>query len=113
VATKRTTRAEWWERVQAWKASGLSCAAFVKGKSFTAKVLRWWTWKLGSEGEAVSPKPARVIETTSPIEFIELVTPTRDTSGLVVRVGRVEVELARGFDVDTLARVLDVLEARA
>jgi hypothetical protein len=69
--------------------------------------------EVGKRGRGREAKPARVIKTTSPIEFIELVTPTRETSGLVVRVGRVEVELARGFDVDTLARVLDVLEARA
>ena len=101
------------ERVRAWKVSGLSAPEFARGKAFTAKLLRWWRWKLGNEGEAVVTKPARVTKATSPIEFIELVTPTRDGSGLVLRVGRAEIEVARGFDVDTLARVLDVLEARA
>lgn len=104
---------EWLEQVRAWKASGQSSDAFAKGKGFTAKLLRWWAWKLGREREDVSPKLARVTKAASPIEFIELVAPVRDTSGLVVRVGRVEVEIGRGFDVDTLVRVLDVLEERA
>jgi hypothetical protein len=113
VAKKRTTRSEWLERVQAWKASGLSAQEFARGKGFTSKVLRWWRWKLGSEAGAVSTKPVRVAKATSPIEFIELVTPTRDPSGLLIRVGRVNVEVDRGFDLDTLARLLDVLEERA
>ena len=99
------------ERVQSWKVSGLSAQEFARGKGFTAKLLRWWRWKLESEGETLSSKPAPVAKKRSAIEFIELVAPARDVSGLVVRVGRVEVDVARGFDVDTLARLLNVVLA--
>lgn len=81
--------------VEGERAFGAGCR---EGKAFAAKLLRWWRWKLGNEGEAVITKPARVTKATSPIEFIELVTPTRDGSGLVLRVGRAEIEVARGFD---------------
>lgn len=48
VASKRVTRDVWLERVKAWQASGLDAAAFVKGKRFSTKALRWWAWKLAS-----------------------------------------------------------------
>ena len=112
MANKRVTRDEWLERVRAWKSSGLDAAAFVKGKRFSTKALRWWAWKLATEGEKVITKPARVTKKAAPIEFIEIVAPERDSSGLLVRVGRVEVDVQRHFDVETLGRVLDLLEAR-
>ena len=106
MAKKRASRDQWLQRVRAWKASGLTCAKFVKGKGFSASALRWWTWKLGSEGEELEPRAERV-------DFFEVVAPTSEGRGLTLRLGRVEVEVIRGFDAETLARVLDVLEARA
>ncbi len=101
---KRATRAEWLERVRAWKASGKSRGEFAAKQAYSERSLGWWAWKLGSEGEALDRK-------SQSFELVELVTqPAR--SLLTMRVGAVEVLVDRGFDREVLGGVLDVLEAR-
>ena len=112
---KRATRAEWLERVRAWKASGKSRAEFTAKQEYSERSLGWWAWKLGSEGEALDKKPkaakrARRTKSQS-FELVELVTQPAPAP-LTMRVGAVEVLVERGFDREVLGGVLDLLEAR-
>ena len=42
-----STEQRWRERVGAWRASGLTAAAFASGEAFSASTLRWWSSRLG------------------------------------------------------------------
>ncbi len=113
---KRASREQWLERVRAWKASGLSRAAFVKDQEYSERSLGWWSWKLASEGESIDPKPKRRKRSKAkPLELVELVTPSDAHSNprLTIRVGSLELLVARGFDRELLLGLLDVLEARS
>ena len=110
---KRATRAQWLERVRAWRASGQSAAAFTRGQEFSAQSLERWAWKLNGEGEVLEPKKAKRQPKEAPLQLVEVIAEARGGSEpLTLRVGAVELVLGRGFDPHVLAEVLDVLEAR-
>ena len=110
---KRATRAQWLDRVRAWRASGQSPAAFTLDQEFSAQSLERWAWKLNGEGEVFEPKRAKRQPKGTPLQLVEVVSEARgDSEPLTLRVGAVELVLGRGFDPHVLAGVLDVLEAR-
>ncbi len=77
---KRATRAEWLERVRAWKASGETRADFAAKGDYSERSLGWWAWKRGSEGEALEAKARKAKRRSArkpkSIELVELVTQT-------------------------------------
>lgn len=94
------------KRVAAWRASGLTAAAFFVEQGLELRSLRYWTYRRRRDAEAVAPLPvrlARVVRGEAP--------PRADGAALVVEVGRARISVARGFDRATLAAVLDVLGA--
>jgi hypothetical protein len=101
-----TKRAEWIQRVEAWRASGKSAREFCAGRDFSVKSLQWWGWHLrgksGRRSKAVSF--ARVVQKSE--------KPARHDA-LVVQVGAVRIEVGAAVDRETLAAVLDVLLAPA
>jgi len=94
-------RADWAERVRAWRASGLSAAEFSRGKGYAPKSLSWWSNHLKSlerkeqGGAAVSM--ARVVRDDGRRE-------------LVVEVGALRVLVQPGFDAELLREVLRVAQ---
>jgi hypothetical protein len=114
---KRATRAEWLERVRAWKASGKTRAEFALTGDYSERSLGWWAWKLGSEGEVLKPKQPSPKQSRRkkprPLELVEVVSLSEPSpSPMTMRVGAVEVLVSRGFDRELLGSVLEVLEAR-
>ena len=114
---KRTPRAEWLERARSWKASGKTCADFTSKEDYSEHSLRWWAWKLRSDGEDIEAPPRsakrRRRKQRKPLKLVELVADsTEPPSPMTMRVGAIEVHVARGFDRELLGSVLDVLEAR-
>lgn len=129
MAKKRATRAEWFERVREWKASGQPAEAFAKRAKLSRRSLEWWAWKLGSEGEELEPKARSKSKARSKrqprskstpkssaasgrVDFVELLAIPGAAAGVALRVSGVVVEVHRDFDSEVLGRVLDVLEAR-
>ena len=109
---KRATRAQWLDRVRAWRASGQSSAEFTKDQGYSAQSLERWAWKFSGEGEELEPKKARR-QPKETLQLVEVMAEThRGSEPLTMRVGAVELVLGRGFDPQVLAGVLDVLEAR-
>lgn len=110
MAATRATREQWRRRVSAWSASGLACKQFAVQAGVSPSTLAWWKWKLSSEGERFDGTALPFAEVTS------LVVAPEERSGeaapIELRVGDVGVRVPVGFDGTTLARVLDVLEAR-
>jgi transposase-like protein len=98
--------------VEEYEASGQSQRRFCAGHGIGQSSLRYWRRRLaqgaGAEGAQGAPG-VRLVAVKVIDEF-----PARADSGLVVVSPRgVRVEIARGFDTATLARVLAALEAAA
>jgi hypothetical protein len=122
---ERATREEWAKRVERWKDSELTAKEFATELGINAHSLRWWSWQLGAERKAPSPKPrARSAKSTrtpgvvksAAVTFVELPPPpppatTSDALEIVLPT-TIRIQVRPGFDDATLRRVLDVLEQR-
>ena len=114
----RTSRETWAKRVERWQASDLTAKEFAAEIGVNPRTLSHWKWILG-KGDASkkrrpeSPKKRR--STSEVVSFTELAIeePRRASSIEVVVDARRVVRVDSSFEADTLARVLDVLEARA
>jgi hypothetical protein len=96
--TERATAAEWAKRVGAWRESGQDTAAFVAGRGYSAKLLRWWGSELARrERRKPGVKLARIVR----------VAPS--STSLTVAVGAARIEVRAGFDRELLRDVLDAL----
>lgn len=108
---QRRSAQEWAELVEQWQRSGLTAKEFAGQAGLNPKTLSWWKWYLSGDGPhnkrrasrpakgsglvSVEVVPARSVEAETPIEVV--------VDATVIRV-------RRGFDQDTLAQVLEVLE---
>lgn len=110
---KRATREEWAARVAQWKVSGLSVARFAADIGVNAKTLAWWRAELASPSRptAAERQPARPIA-IAPLNFVEMTTRSDGTPVEVVLPSGISIRVRSGFDLATLARVLDVVESR-
>jgi hypothetical protein len=107
---ERRTAQQWAKLVEAYEASGHSQRRFCAEQGIGQSSLRYWRRRLeqgsGAEGGQAAPGVRLVA-----LKVIED-TPALADSGLVVVSPRgVRVQIARGFDAATLARVLATLEA--
>lgn len=124
---KRGTRTTWTKRVEEWRSSGKSAAAFAAAEGINALSLKWWKWRLGAEARAgVAPRPKRrrarpsaalarastPAPTVSPMTFIEMTALVTEPLEVVLP-SQVRIHVRTGFDAPTLSRVLDVLERRS
>jgi len=109
----------WAARVDEWRASGLTSEQYCAGKPFTAGGLRNWAYKLGKvKKRAKRPSTirlARVLRGSSP--SAERPKPTASpyppgNAALFLECARVRMAILPGFDRNTLAVVLDLLNAR-
>lgn len=117
----RATREEWSARVARWKESGLTAAEFGAREGISARSLEWWRWRLASKSEApkqalvrrsAAARPKASARTISPLTFIEMTATTQGAPLEVVLPSSIRIQVRPGFDVATLTRLLDVLQAR-
>jgi len=110
-------RETWARRVAEWKASGLTSAAFCKGKEFTAGGLRHSAHRLSrGDGSGRRVRLARVVRLVGAKASLarQEGRPTLAVSAeLVVEVGVARVVVRSGFDRGMLAAVLQELVAVA
>jgi transposase len=104
-----TMSADYWTEDEARRAlkeldaSGLTIAAFGRRTGIAEKRLRWWRKRLAAA-------PAARSTTLVPVR-IKPASPTAASAPpLEVVLGDVVVRVPTGFDAETLARVLDVLD---
>src|SRR5688572_29929336 len=104
----RVSRAQWAERVERWKQSGLTAGAFAKRHQLSESQLRWWNWRLRELADQVAIIPAEPTAPAPPISFVE-VAPAPDAESLeVVLVNGRRVRVPAGFDDKTLLRLFDI-----
>jgi len=111
------SRATWTERIEEWNASGLTAEQFAAEIGVREKTLKWWRAELRRnpqpralvrrDADAAS-KPKRL----SALSFVEMTGAVDGDRLEVVLPSSVRIRVRPGFDVATLARLLDVLEAR-
>jgi hypothetical protein len=118
----RSAREVWAERVARLKRSGLTVWQFAAKTGINPSSLAWWRWRLSKDPSAAGSKTALArrpatlatskAPSLSPLTFVEM-TAAIDVDGLeVVLPSSVRVRVRPGFDDETLARLLDVLERR-
>lgn len=100
------TERKWFERVRAWRESGLAAGTFSTGKGFAASSLVQWSYALKKRG--LSPPPA-----AGPVR-VRLARVARwhgdeDARTLTVEVGHARVRVPPGADEATVRAVLGVL----
>jgi hypothetical protein len=100
---------EWTARVEAWERSGKSQRTFCAESGIPLGTFQWWRYRLRHDH-----KPS------GESSFVEVALRPKDvgpscsheSEPVVLRYGAYRVEVTRGFDQDTLAAVLDVVERR-
>jgi len=126
---KRRMAKEWSTLVERWQRSGLAAKEFAAAEGLVASTLSWWKWHL--RAKARSSKKKRVSEKgrapkkrqapkkrvrrarardNAPIRLVELVAPeaafVSETPVELVLGDDVVVRVRRGFDADTLRRLV-------
>jgi hypothetical protein len=114
----RTTRAEWAKRVERWADSGLTAKEFAAELGINPRSLVFWKWQLKRDGQsapAIAREPMPKVsrrKSVAKLPLVELRPSLLET--------RIELELGAdrrlkipaGFDVESLRRLLSVLETR-
>jgi hypothetical protein len=113
----RTSREEWAKRVERWGDSGLTAKEYAAEIGIKAHTLSWWKWRLSSGAPAHGRRRrARRAPTTgagaTPLTFVEMATAVAPELLEIVLPSSVRIRVPSAFDGSTLARLLDVLEAR-
>lgn len=96
-AERQELRNQWAARVADYRASGLSVSAWCAKQQLKPHQLRYW---LKKDSQTAGDAPARWLS----LDLRDLAKPP-----LVIRVGRVIVEVQPGFDRDLLRDVVHTL----
>lgn len=115
---------EWREKIAEWRASGLSAAKFAESRGCSAHQVWNWAARFRKEDEARAAEAAGPAQTVSvaghSIPFARVLrAPKQEVSenavpagAMAVEVGGMRLVVPSGFDRETLAMVLDEVEAR-
>jgi hypothetical protein len=105
---------EWPEHVRAWRLSGVTARDYCAQHGLSVK--RLWSWSARMQDEKKAPRNVAKsgaelrMALVRPVRPTEAVATTMRGTGVRLSVGAVRVEVERGFDEETLSRVLSVLE---
>jgi hypothetical protein len=77
---REQTREMWVKRIERWKDSGLTAAAFAREIGVRARTLSWWHWKLSSEAKPRDVAPAAMTEAASTTTMTEAASTTTSLS---------------------------------
>lgn len=103
IVTRDERRQMWKERVAAWEASGQSVHTWCLENDVSTGRMYHWCRKFRNVGNVVGDSSPQWI----PVGINESSLPL--SGGLVIRVGRAEIELQPGFDQKLLADVMRTL----
>jgi hypothetical protein len=107
----KTSPEEWQNRIERWRESGLTAEKFSAELGINAGTLKFWRYKLKKAKREASdavtrPKKRRSLAATS---FVEVRTASHSLFEVELGNGR-RLRVPNGFDVDTLERLLGLLE---
>lgn len=107
----RSRRAEWVERVERWRRSGLTAKRFAASIGVNAGTLTHWAWQLGDAKRTRGAMAPMSAAATVPLVEIVGNMPDDDRFELILGDGR-RLRIAPRFDAAALQRLLAVLEGR-
>ena len=93
--------AEWAQRVQSCRESGLSVRQWCDENGLSAKTYYYWQHRLFQMSEAAGPRFAKIeapIHTTGPI-------------AATVRIGTAQAEIYNGADAETLKALVEAMQS--
>ena len=93
------TEALWRERLQAWRASGMTAEKFAQSRGYRPSTLTYLSWRLNR------PKP-RVF-----VPIVARPAATTVVSEMAVEIGAARVRVRRGFDAALLGEIVRALGA--
>ena len=102
-----TRAAEWRLRFDEQRASGLSVSAWCREQGIEKNTFYGWRKRL-SESPTVSAPRFIALAVDRSVKV-----PPPASASLTLRIGRIAVEVASGFDGGLLCDVLDIVEPRA
>ena len=100
----RQRRQFWDDHLRAWQASGMSQAGYCRMHGLSDKSFLYWKKRVAAAGEAIS-----LVEVP---RFQPMAVPPSGRPRRLVLGNRYGIEIERGFDEQTLDRLLRVLEER-
>lgn len=104
--TRKERRAYWAERVAEFRASGQSVAAWCREREIKHHQLRYWLRRLSELGESESANGGPWLSLAVCDE------PWSDEGGLIIRAGRLTVQVPPGCDRRLLSDVVELLARR-
>lgn len=100
----------WGARVAAWKASGLNINRYAQQQGYSPSGLRYWVSRLGAHSTSEFPvRLARVVRRSDAPRSAEVAPGP----SFMVEVAGARIQVAPGFDRDSLATILEVLDGRS
>jgi hypothetical protein len=105
MAFSREQCEQWSQLAQAFEGSGMSRQRYCELKQIRIHQLDYWRKKLRSQNRLPQPSPAHWI----PLELRDEPASER-ISGISLRIGRLTIEVKRGFDQQLLAEVIRVVD---
>ena len=96
-------RSFWKKHVVGWRASGETAKGYSERHGLSANTLGWWASRLKRDG--------KFAEAAMRWAKVEVSAPVRSRP-IVLRVRDVRIAVERGFDPETLAEILRVLDGR-
>jgi hypothetical protein len=109
------TKSKWRLRVVSWRESGQTAEDFSERQGFAASTLRWWSSQLRHDLAATpaeAPGLVRFARVVRSPAVASSVLPTRGAIVVELLDARARVVVEPGADRETLAIVLDLVEAR-
>ncbi|AJY73426.1 IS66 family insertion sequence element accessory protein TnpA [Paenibacillus beijingensis] len=107
MTTKEQRRKDWSSRIEDYRTSNLSMAAWCDAQQVTKEQLKYWLRKLKV---VYSDADGPVTPSWVPLKVSDPIQSITHESSLVVRIGSVQIEIRPGFDQRLLKEVVQSLE---
>ncbi len=106
------SRADWAGHVAEWRQSGETATTYCEEHGLKLSSFRYWSSRIRREGPRTGQGASESSVRFASVRRKAPAAPSTHSSGVRVRVGGAEVEVAPDFDEATLARVLRVLSTK-
>lgn len=112
MSTRTDNRKQWKQHINNYRKSNLSAKNWCKENQISYHALKYWITKFNKEKKQLH-KTVNAIEEKHWIDIVpnKLHAPTEKClSGVQVHIGQYQIDVAKGFDQDTLRKVTHILK---
>lgn len=98
----------WTERIEDYRSSGLTGVKWAEDKGVAVHKLRYYINKFNKENKQSSNQESREQQWASVVPIAQMVE-SKSIKPLKVTIGKATIEVAPGFDKDTLKSLIEIL----